>query len=318
LVVALASGSKIEIICKNASGGTGTASWEWVYIPNYATGNVMTTGGDLIYGGTNGVQTRLANGTLNQVLKSAGGTSAPSWTYAALGDVQTKTTTYTALVSDGMINCSGSAFTVTLFAASGNAGKVLTITKTDSSLTNIITIDANASETINGSLTTTLNTQYESVTLYCDGSNWFIRERRIPSFWTSWTPTGSWVTNATYTGFKRRTGDSMEYDILVTCSGAPTSAALTVTILETIDTTKLTLVNGNNTELGILGVLDSGVANYSGRVVYSSTTSVAAVIENASGTYTTINNVTQAAPITFGASDSVHLVFKVPISGWNG
>lgn len=40
----------------------------------------MTTGGDLIYGGASGVGTRLANGGSGQVLTSAGGTSAPTWT----------------------------------------------------------------------------------------------------------------------------------------------------------------------------------------------------------------------------------------------
>lgn len=41
--------------------------------------NPMTTGGDLIYGGASGTATRLANGSVGQVLMSAGGTSAPSW-----------------------------------------------------------------------------------------------------------------------------------------------------------------------------------------------------------------------------------------------
>lgn len=39
----------------------------------------MTTGGDLIYGGASGTGTRLANGSLNQILTSNGGTNAPSW-----------------------------------------------------------------------------------------------------------------------------------------------------------------------------------------------------------------------------------------------
>lgn len=39
----------------------------------------MTTGGDLIYGGASGTGTRLANGTLGQILTSNGGTAAPSW-----------------------------------------------------------------------------------------------------------------------------------------------------------------------------------------------------------------------------------------------
>lgn len=41
--------------------------------------NPMTTGGDLIYGGASGAPTRLANGSATNVLTSAGGTSAPTW-----------------------------------------------------------------------------------------------------------------------------------------------------------------------------------------------------------------------------------------------
>lgn len=41
--------------------------------------NPMTTGGDIIYGGASGTPTRLANGTANAILTSAGSTSAPTW-----------------------------------------------------------------------------------------------------------------------------------------------------------------------------------------------------------------------------------------------
>ena len=43
------------------------------------TVNPMTTGGDIIFGGASGVQTRLANGTANQILQSNGTTLAPTW-----------------------------------------------------------------------------------------------------------------------------------------------------------------------------------------------------------------------------------------------
>jgi hypothetical protein len=49
------------------------------------TANPMTTGGDIIYGGTSGVPTRLANGTAGQVLQSNGTTLAPSWAAAGGG-----------------------------------------------------------------------------------------------------------------------------------------------------------------------------------------------------------------------------------------
>jgi hypothetical protein len=49
--------------------------------------NPMTTGGDLVYGGASGVETRLANGTAGQVLQSNGTTLAPSWVTNTAGDV---------------------------------------------------------------------------------------------------------------------------------------------------------------------------------------------------------------------------------------
>lgn len=46
---------------------------------NAALTNPMSAGGDIIYGGASGSPTRLANGLADQILKSNGGTSAPSW-----------------------------------------------------------------------------------------------------------------------------------------------------------------------------------------------------------------------------------------------
>jgi len=82
---------------------------------------------------------------------------------------------YTALVTDYVITCdaSGGAFTVNLYASSGNTGRVLEIKKTDSSA-NAITVDGNASETIDGQTTKTLNYQYSAMKILCDGSNWHI------------------------------------------------------------------------------------------------------------------------------------------------
>ncbi len=63
-----------------SSGTSGTAAtWSSVLT------NPMTTSADLIYGGASGVPTRLANGSLNQVLTSAGGTTAPTWSNPATG-----------------------------------------------------------------------------------------------------------------------------------------------------------------------------------------------------------------------------------------
>ena len=97
----------------------------------------MTTGGDLIYGGSSGAGTRLANGSNGQVLTSSGSTSAPTWTtpstVAGSYNVVSKTTTYAISATDNVILCSGSAFTVTLPTAVGATGHIYIIQKTDSS-----------------------------------------------------------------------------------------------------------------------------------------------------------------------------------------
>lgn len=84
-----------------------------------------------------------------------------------------KTSAYTATSSDCVISCdaSGGAFTITLPTASGIAGRLYRIKKSDTS-GNAVTIDPNGSETIDGSSTKSLTTAYDSVDLISDGTNW--------------------------------------------------------------------------------------------------------------------------------------------------
>jgi hypothetical protein len=133
--------------------------------------------------------------------------------------------------------------------------------------------------------------------------------------WESWTPTGTFVANTTYSGFKRRNGDMGEYIVSVATSGAPTSTTLTVNQPsgEVIDTAKLPSSTAGLSPLDGFGyVIDSGARNIPIAVVYSSTTAVQPVA-NAGGAGSAI---TQASPITFGASDFVRFSWRVPIVGW--
>jgi hypothetical protein len=82
-----------------------------------------------------------------------------------------RTTAYTATTSDYLIDCTSGTFTVTLYAASGNAGRILTI---KNSGVGIITVDGNGAETIDGSATFGLSLQYDFVQIMCDGTNWKI------------------------------------------------------------------------------------------------------------------------------------------------
>ena len=90
-------------------------------------------------------------------------------------NVITKTAAYTATDSDAIILCDASsgAFTLTLPTAAERSGKSYTIKKTDSSA-NIVTIDGDGSETIDGELTQTLSAQDDSISVISDGTNWSI------------------------------------------------------------------------------------------------------------------------------------------------
>ena len=85
-----------------------------------------------------------------------------------------KTETYTA--SDEsviLVDASSGAVTINLPAASGLSGREYTIKKTDSSV-NAVTIDGNASETIDGETTRIIYSQYASLTVICNGTNWLV------------------------------------------------------------------------------------------------------------------------------------------------
>jgi hypothetical protein len=108
------------------------------------------------------------------------GTNAPTSSLNIVGSVAnaltTKTANYTATESDHTILCNttGGGFTITLPAASGCSGRIYVIKKTISnSGANNVTIDGNASETIDNSATISLQCR-SSVTIQSDGSNWWI------------------------------------------------------------------------------------------------------------------------------------------------
>lgn len=88
-------------------------------------------------------------------------------------DLKSKTEAYPATLDDKVILCdaTGGAFTVTLPTAVGNTDKVFVIKKTDVSA-NIVTIDGNDAEEIDGVITQTLSSQYDFFAVVSDGANW--------------------------------------------------------------------------------------------------------------------------------------------------
>lgn len=156
-------------------------------------------------------------------------------------NVTTETSAYTATASDDVILCddTSASFTVTLPTAVGIIGKEYTFIKINSS-SNEVTIDGDGSETINGNTTTTINTQYEKLTIISDGTNWYIEERNCNTAWVDSTGTLSNSTGVATQFYKeRRVGDSMQYKGIVTWTGSGGGTNWTITLPRTVDTSKL-------------------------------------------------------------------------------
>lgn len=136
------------------------------------------------------------------------------------------------------------------------------------------------------------------------------------------TVSGSWSSNTTYQCFRRddpREGGGywMHLRIHISLSGAPTSAALTITLpAVTVDTAELpTLASPGASFCGDGYARDTGATVYPVfcRYVYSSG-AVQVLVHNASATYTSGTAVTQAIPITFGSTDELEIHIRLPIT----
>lgn len=148
-----------------------------------------------------------------------------------------------------------------------------------------------------------------------------ITQGAVISEWQSWTPTGSWTSNTTYTGRYRRVGNIGEFRVRLLLSGAPTATSLTISLSAlnlTIDTSALAqTVSQNSTILGFGKGLDSGTTDIGGfQVYYSNTTSVAAFYVSSTTGTTSIINAT--SPITFATNDVLDFYFSAPIAEFSG
>jgi hypothetical protein len=86
-----------------------------------------------------------------------------------------QSTNYNAVDRDFILMTTGASDkTVTLPAVASSTDAVIEIKKVDSGAGNVI-IDGNLSETIDGATTQTISAQYTSITVHCDGTEWWIK-----------------------------------------------------------------------------------------------------------------------------------------------
>ena len=165
-----------------ASGSTALAATAASAVFPYVS--PLTTRGDTLVG-TSGVApgTRLAVGGANTFL-SADGTDVSWAEVITTAAVLSKTANYTVTTGDAgstatmLCDPAGGAFTVTLYAASGNSGRRIKVIKTTDNA-HKVTIDGNASETINGLASIFIYRTGDYVSLICDGSNWIVEDYNI-------------------------------------------------------------------------------------------------------------------------------------------
>jgi len=169
--VAIASQATGDVIV--ASSATQLGRTPNISVAQGGTGVATLTANSLLLGAGTSDVTFAAPGTSGNVLTSNGTVWASAAAAGGGLDVLAKTGTYTVATGDGsnvVVLCTGT-FTVTLYAASGNSGNVIQVKNVS---TGTITIDANASETIDGATTQTITARYTSLSMVCDGTNWHI------------------------------------------------------------------------------------------------------------------------------------------------
>lgn len=295
----------------------------WASVP---TGSPTTTLGDLIRndGGGAASDERLPIGTNGQLLTVVSG--EPEWADApteSISSITNKIANYTALTTDDVITCDGSggSFTVTIYTAVGNTGRVLEIQKTDSVYTNPITIDGNGAETIGGNATTTLNTKDEKVKIVSDGANWVLLSRDIPQYSASYTPTWSATVNATPSGRWTRDRKYIIIDFLGTFTGANVQNVnlnFSIPTGLTIDSSLLASTGGTGLD-SYVAFADAFSGTYEGTAVYNSATMIVPKFQAIFGTviYSQVFNPSSALPATPAANDELRVHVRVPIVQWN-
>jgi hypothetical protein len=139
--------------------------------------------------------------------------------------------------------------------------------------------------------------------------------------WVTFTPTGSWSTNTTYTGKYRQVGESMEFNVGITVSGAPTSANLEINIPNswTIDSSKLSLGLTKTSVAEKCMVYDLAPEIYDCMAYAATTTTIAVQRKGAASTYVIDSGAVNATtPMVFASGDTVQISFTVPLTHLSG
>lgn len=125
--------------------------------------------------------------------------------------------------------------------------------------------------------------------------------------WTSFTPSWTNLTpgNGTNSGYYHQIGKTVFFKtrfVMGSTSSMGSAPTLTLPI-----TASGNVMANSDTIIGSVNILDNGTARYGGRLIYASTTTVTAQVDNTAGTYLTPNGITSTAPMTWTTNDTLNL-----------
>ncbi len=289
-------------------------------------GNFLMNVGGVYAAGT------IAASTGISVTNVAGTLTITNTSPAASTSIATTGTSYTASSANDYLLASGN-ITITLPSVSG-FGKPLTIQKTDSSTSNVVTLSPQASDNFgtagSTAISTTLNTFNESVILVPNGSTWYVR-RTIPN---SVVFSGTTAIGAVTTGGTKATGivhDSMvvtregryerlemQYQQSNTTGASPGTGDYLVLSPFTVDTTVVTPYNGTSVSVGTLQIASfdecwtqQGATWGQGFAILYDSTHFRIYDK-------TSNIFVSATQYPFTTTVTYHCNIKWPVSGWKG
>ncbi len=159
--------------------------------------------------GTTAVETSTAL-TIDASQNVGIGITAPLSTLDVSGSLGLKVTslssatTLSAAHNVVLASDAGGSFTITLPAAASNAARTYYIKKTNSS-SDIITIDGNGAETIDGATTLVLYIQNDACRIVCDGSAWYVLEQHF-------TPHSAFMSNTADQTIPNTTNTKLAFD----------------------------------------------------------------------------------------------------------
>lgn len=140
--------------------------------------------------------------------------------------------------------------------------------------------------------------------------------------WTTFTGSGSWTTNTTYTtAAYKRVGNEGVFYYKVDLTGAPNSANLTLDMPSnlTVDTDEIIGSQAGTTPIEGRGVAqDNTGSGYHLTAHFNDTSSIRVRAFGADVTESTLRTINQTTPFTWASGDSLEIIFRVPVVEFAG